>query len=77
MTDSIDARVERARAELETTLNELEDKFNVPKRVQACSTKARASMRRDPMAWVAAASSAAVIIGGAIAAAIIVSNRRS
>lgn len=75
MTDSIDARVEQARAELEATLNELEDKFNVPRRVGELSQQMRVSIRRDPLAWIAAASSAAVILGGAIAAAIIVSGR--
>ena len=33
MSDSIDARVAQARAELSETLNAIEDKFNVPKRV--------------------------------------------
>jgi hypothetical protein len=51
MTDSIDARVAQARAELGETLAAIEDKFNVPKRVGRGVELAKASFERNPVPW--------------------------
>jgi len=57
MSDSIDARVAQARAELGDTLAAIEDKFNVPKRVNEGVECVKASFERNPLPW---------YIGGAV-----------
>lgn len=74
MAESIDARVAQARAELEKTLDAIEDKFNVPKRVGDCVEKARASIERDPVPWILGAAAAVVVLAGAITWAVIASG---
>mgnify|MGYP003380005767 CR=1 FL=1 len=75
MTDSIDTRVANARAELEATLDAIEDKFNVPKRVGECVERVRTSYERDPRPWILGAAAGAVVLAGAITWAVIVANR--
>lgn len=75
MTDSIDARVARARSELETTLTAIEDRLNVPKRVNEAVGAARASIAEDPVPWIVAAAAGVAVLAGAITAAIFVANR--
>ncbi len=69
--DSIDARVAQARAELEATLDAIEDKFNVPKRVGECVEQAKASYARNPVPWIVGASLAVAGIAAAIAWAVV------
>jgi hypothetical protein len=70
MSDDIQSQVARTRASLETTLDEIEDKFNVPKRVGELSEKARASYSRNPTPWVVGATGVAIVVIGVIAWAI-------
>jgi Protein of unknown function (DUF3618) len=70
MSDDIQAKAARTRANLETTLDEIEDKFNVPKRVGELSERAKASYERNPTPWVVGATGVAIAVIGVIAWAI-------
>jgi hypothetical protein len=62
--DDIRAGVDRTRADLAATLNELEDKLNIPKQLGIKASQARASFGRDPLPWLAGVGSAALVVGG-------------
>jgi hypothetical protein len=68
--DDIQSQVARTRASLESTLDELEDKFNVPKRVGALTKKAQASYESNPTPWIVGATGVAIAIIGIVAWAI-------
>ena len=70
MSDSIDTRVTAARAELESTLDALEEKLNVPKQVGVLKDKAAASYEANPVPWIIGASAAAIVVAGVVAWAI-------
>jgi hypothetical protein len=69
-TDEIQARIDRTRAELAATLNELEDKLNVPKQLGIAGHRAKSSFSRDPLPWVAGAGVAALALVGVVVAAV-------
>jgi len=69
-SDDISDQVARTRANLETTLDEIEDKFNVPKRVGELTTRAKASYESNPTPWIVGATGVAIAILGVIAWAI-------
>jgi hypothetical protein len=46
--DDIQSQVARTRANLENTLDAIEDKFNVPRRASELSQRARASYESNP-----------------------------
>ncbi len=62
--DEIQAQVDRTRADLAATLNELEDKLNIPKQLGIQGHRAKASFDRDPKPWLVAAVSVAAVVGG-------------
>ncbi|RKR75733.1 DUF3618 domain-containing protein [Frondihabitans australicus] len=62
--DDIQASIDHTRAELAATLNELEDKLNIPKQLGAAASKAKASFDVDPKPWLAGAAATAAAIGG-------------
>ncbi len=64
------ARSAAARAELEATLDAIEDKLNVPKRLGELGTRARASWDVNPIPWLVGAGVAVAVVGGLIAWAI-------
>ena len=68
--DDIQSQVERARADLESTLDEIEDKFNVPKRVGELSKRAQASYQSNPTPWIVGATGVAIAVLGIVAWAI-------
>jgi hypothetical protein len=68
--DDIQSQVTRARANLEATLDEIEDKFNVPKRVGELGKKAQASYRSNPTPWIVGATGIAIAVLGIVAWAI-------
>lgn len=77
MTNPISAKAEaakvhaqRARDELAATLDAIEDKFNVPKRVNELSGKAAAAYRQNPVPWIIGGAAVAVIAVGLVAWAI-------
>lgn len=61
------ARSAALRAELEETLDAIEDKFNVPKQVGLLSTKARTSWNENPLPWVIGATGAVIVVAGLVA----------
>lgn len=67
----IESRVAGTRADLEATLDEIEDKLNVPKRVGELTTRARASYEANPVPWIVGAVVAAVAVAGIVAWAIL------
>ncbi len=69
--ESVDGKVAAARAELESTLNAIEDKLNVPKRVGELTEKAKASYSDNPVPWIVGAAVAAVTVASLIAWAIL------
>lgn len=60
----------KARAELAATLDALEDRLNVPKRVSELGSKAMASYQKNPLPWIIGGVAVAVITIGAVAWAI-------
>jgi len=71
MSYPIETRVNTARAELEQTLDALEDKLNVPKQAGILKEKALASYESNPVPWIIGATAAAIVIAGTIAWAIL------
>jgi hypothetical protein len=69
--ESIEDRVAATRANLESTLDAIEDKLNVPKRVNELATKAKASYDTNPLPWIIGAVGAAVAVAGLVAWAIL------
>jgi hypothetical protein len=67
----IESRVAATRADLEATLDAIEDKLNVPKRVGELTEKAKASYEKNPVPWIVGATAvAATVIGLIIWAAV-------
>lgn len=69
-SDSIETRITATRSELEQTLDEIEDRLNVPKQVGKLTAKVRASYEENPVPWFIGATAAVVAIGGIVAWAI-------
>ena len=67
---SIETRIAANRSELERTLDAIEDKLDVPKRVGKLTARAQASFEQNPVPWKAGAIAAAIVIGGIVAWAI-------
>jgi len=64
-------KVEQAREELEATLDAIEDKFNVGKRVDEVATRVRSSYETNPLPWIIGAAAAAVSVVAVVAWAIL------
>jgi len=64
------AQAQKARDELAATLDAIEDKFNVPKRVSELTDKAAAAYRSNPVPWIIGGAAVAVIAVGLVAWAI-------
>lgn len=58
------------RADLEQTLDEIEDKLNIPKQAGLLADRARVSYEDNPVPWIIGATAAVVVVGGLIAWAI-------
>ncbi len=71
MSNPIGSKVSATRDDLEATLNAIEDKLNVPKRVGELSTKVRSSYEANPVPWIIGATAAAIIVAGVVAWAIL------
>ena len=71
MSDKANDNIEQARAELERTLDAIEDKFNVGKRVDEVSTRVCSSYESNPLPWIIGAAAAAVSVVAVIAWAIL------
>ena len=69
---TIDAKnsAAKARADLAATLDQLEDRLNVPKRVSELGSKAAAAYEKNPVPWIIGGAAVAVIAVGLVAWAI-------
>lgn len=70
-SESVDARVSSARSDLEETLDQLEDKLNVPKQVRGLADKAKSSYEDNPVPWIIGATAAAIVVAGLVAWALL------
>jgi hypothetical protein len=69
---TMDAKADaaKARAELAATLDAIEDKFNVPKRVSDLGKRAVSAYEKNPVPWIIGGVAVAVIAVGLVAWAI-------
>ncbi len=58
------------RAQLEETLDAIEDKLNVPKQLGKAGRRVKASYERNPVPWIIGATAAVIVVGGLVAWAI-------
>ena len=59
--------ISATRAQLEETLDAIEDKLNVPKQAGRLARKAQASYEANPVPWIVGATAAVIAIGGIVA----------
>jgi hypothetical protein len=72
MTDSLAvSSIDTTRAQLESTLDAIEDKLNVPKQVGRLRARAMNSYRSNPIPWIVGATAAVIAVGGIVAWAIL------
>jgi ElaB/YqjD/DUF883 family membrane-anchored ribosome-binding protein len=69
-TQAAKAQAQKARNQLASTLDAIEDKFNVPKRVTDLGSKAATAYRENPVPWIIGGAAVAVIAIGLVAWAI-------
>lgn len=69
-TSDAKAKAAQARAELAATLDSIEDRLNVPKRVGELGKRAAAAYERNPLPWIIGGVALAVIAAGLVAWAI-------
>ena len=70
-TTPVESRISSARADLESTLDAIEDKLNVPKRIGRLGVRARNSYQDNPVPWIIGATAAVIVVGGLVAWAIL------
>jgi hypothetical protein len=59
------------RADLEETLDAIEDKLNVPKQASRLADKAKSSYDENPVPWIIGATAAAIVVVGVVAWALL------
>ncbi len=69
-TASAKAAATQARRQLADTLDEIEDKFNVPKRTAELAEKAKTAYEKNPVPWIVGGAAVAIIAVGLVAWAI-------
>ena len=67
----IQHRVTTSRAELEQTLEQIEDKLDVPKRANELAEKAKRSWEDNPVPWIVGATAATIAVIGLVAWALL------
>ena len=71
MSDStIDSTIKTTRAKLDTTLDAIEEKLNVPKQASALVERTKSSYESNPVPWIIGATAAAIVVAGLVAWAI-------
>lgn len=68
-------RLDAARAALATTLDAIEDKLDVPKRVRRAAMRTTAAVRRNPVPWIVGAATAVALAAGAVVYGVVRSRR--
>lgn len=66
MSGELDARIRSNRTELESTLDAIEDRLNVPKQFGRLTAKSKAAYRANPVPWIVGAVTAVVAVGGLV-----------
>ncbi len=67
----IQAKVAATRADLERTLDAIEDRFNVSKQASDAMRRAQASYEKNPVPWVVGATATALVVVGLVAWALL------
>jgi len=71
MSEDIDAKIAAQRANLESTLDAIENKLNVPKQLSRYADKAKVAYSENPVPWIAGATAIAVAVVGIVAWALL------
>ena len=66
-TADIQAKVAATRADLEKTLDAIEDKLNVPKQLGKLGKRAENSYEENPVPWIAGATAVGISVVGIVA----------
>jgi len=66
----LETQIITARDELAQTLDAIEQRLNVPKRIDHARKRAVKSFQKNPAPWLAGAGAAALAIGGLVFAAV-------
>lgn len=69
-TSDMQAKAAASRADLERTLDAIEDRFNVPKQASELARRAQASYEENPVPWIVGATATALVVVGLVAWAI-------
>jgi hypothetical protein len=67
MSDDIDAKIAAQRANLESTLDAIENKLNVPKQVSRYADKAKIAYAENPTPWIVGATAVGIAVVGIVA----------
>jgi ElaB/YqjD/DUF883 family membrane-anchored ribosome-binding protein len=70
-TDEIESKIAAQRANLESTLDAIEDKLNVQKQASRYVDKAKASYEENPVPWIVGATAVAISAVGIVAWALL------
>lgn len=71
MTDkSVEKHISATRAQLESTLDAIEDKLDVKKQTSALVERTKASYEANPVPYIIGATAAAIVVAGLVAWAI-------
>jgi hypothetical protein len=71
MSDPVETKIASTRAELESTLDAIEDKLNVPKQMSRLGGRVKSSYESNPVPWIIGATAAVIVVGGLIAWAVL------
>ncbi|MGV8885754.1 MAG: DUF3618 domain-containing protein [Microbacteriaceae bacterium] len=71
MSDELQTKIATQRAVLEDTLDQIEDRLNVPKQVGKLTEKAKRSYESNPVPWIIGATAVAIAVAGIVAWAIL------
>lgn len=67
----IRSKVAETRADLEATLDAIEGKLDVPKRVSELGARVKSSYESNPVPWIIGATAAAIVVAGVVAWAVL------
>ena len=68
--ETVDSAIATTRAKLGSTLDAIDDKFNVKKQSSAIVERTKSSYEANPIPWIAGATAAALVVAGLVAWAI-------
>ncbi|GAB3604906.1 hypothetical protein GCM10027413_03150 [Conyzicola nivalis] len=71
MSDDIDAKIAAQRANLEHTLDAIENKLNVPKQASRFADKAKVAYNENPVPWIVGATAVGISVIGIVAWALL------